>query len=54
MLFITGTLWGWVEARPEKQGLMAVVSHTMGVVRLLCSRGIQSSRHVAFVICDYE
>lgn len=38
MLFITGTLWGWVEARPEKQGLMTVVSYTMGGVWLLCSR----------------
>lgn len=26
MLLITGTLWGWVEARPGRQGLMAVVS----------------------------
>lgn len=32
MLFITGTLWGWVEAKPEKQGLVTVMSHTMGEV----------------------
>lgn len=32
MLFITGTLWGWVEARPEKQGLMTIASHTVGGV----------------------
>lgn len=30
MLFITGTLWGWVEVRPEKQGVMTVVLHAMG------------------------
>lgn len=36
MLFITGTLWGWVEARPEKQGLMTVVSHTVEGLWLLC------------------
>lgn len=42
MLFITGTLWGCVEARPGKQGLMAVVSHTAGV-GLLCNGGISNS-----------
>lgn len=35
MLFITGTLWGWVEARPEKQGVMSVVSHSAGGVAAL-------------------
>lgn len=30
MLFITGTLWGWVEVRPEKQGVMTAALHAMG------------------------
>lgn len=35
MLFITGTLWGWVEARPEKQGLLSAVSNAIGGVAAL-------------------
>lgn len=47
MLFITGTLWGWVEARPGKQGLMPVVSHTAG----LCPTGCSETALVAACLC---
>lgn len=67
MLFITGTLWGWVEVRPEKQGVMTAALHAMGGAAALQQEPLKQSQQFCrssgirfcfagnpFVHCDWE